>query len=224
VIPLTITAHLQTPPVTSGALLFDGLLVAAIGAEMGAAHPSGWADAGEVYEVTDEYLPLARVEGPGDTWWWAASQIALHGPEERSYLHRRPAYEMVERWTTSNTVGIAAGPDKLMRRPYYRRLAMRELTWTCVGDRGRIEALLHKVGSVGRLGAHGHGWVDRWVIAEGGPPLTQYASDLTLRHLPAAAVTSVPRGRVTRKRIPLRPPYHRRALGVPCLQIPAVTR
>lgn len=217
--PLTITATLRSPPVLAGPVLLDGLLYAATATELGAVAPGGWASREDVDAVD---LPLARVETGGE-WWYAASQAALHGPEERTHLHRRVSYEMLEQWTSDRVVTISAGPDKLLRRPVFSRTEMRALTFTCVGDPIRIGQLLERVPGIGRLTTHGHGWVDRWRIAEGGPPLAAYARDLSLRHVPVSMVSSVPRVALSRRRLPLRPPYWERSRGVDVLQLREVS-
>lgn len=215
--PLTVTAELRSPPVVAGPLLLDGLLYAGLGAELGATAPGGWADRATV-DAAAEDLPLARVEA-GDTWWWAASQVATWGAEEQTHLHRRVEYRLLEQWTSARSVNIAAGPDKMLRKPVYMRTEMRLLRWTCVGDAVRIGELLSRVGHVGKYGAHGHGWVDRWTIEQGGPPAGAYAADLSLRHLPVQAVEDLPKGRLSRRRLPLTPPYWDRRRAVDCLQI-----
>lgn len=216
-IPLTITAHLRTPPVLAGPMLLDGLLYAGLGAELGASAPGGWA-AREDVDAAAQDLPLARVE-VGGAWWWAASQATLHGEEQRAHLHRRVSYEMLEDWTSARSVTISAGPDKLLRRPVYIRTEMRRLTWTCVGDPSRVSQLLARVPSVGKYGTHGHGWIERWSVRRGGPRLDAYARDLRLRHLPVEVLAEVPRGRLSRRRLPLTPPYWERRRSVDVLQI-----
>lgn len=212
--PLTITARLASPPVVTGPLLLDGILVAGMGSLLGSREPSGWAGAEEVYAAP---LPLARVEAPSG-WWYAASQATPHGPERMSYMHRRPPGMMALRWTSRASLNHASGPDKALRIPQYRRSAMLRIRWTCVGDRDGVARLLERVPSVGKYTAHGHGWVLRWEVDTGGPPLEAYGRELDLRHLPVDQV--VPgAGRVTRRLIPLTPPYHQRARAVPCWQI-----
>jgi hypothetical protein len=214
-IPLTITAHLSTPPVTDGRpILFDGILLGAVGEEMGRSSPAGWADAADVYAAP---LPLARVETPHG-WWYAASQFDPHGPEATSHLNRAPLTEGYSRWTSARSYNQAAGPDKRLRSVYYYRPGMLCASWTCVGDREQIAHLLHHITGIGRMIGHGHGWVRRWTVEQSGPPLSAYGSDLALRHLPVDAVQDLP-PTVSARHLPLRPPYHRRSNGVRCWQV-----
>lgn len=176
-IPLTVTAHLRTPCVPGGPLLLDGVLLAGLGEAMGAARADGWEDPAAVLRAAEEgALPLARVETPHG-WWWAASQAVPLGPEATAHGHRRPALEALERWSSAPSVNIAAGPDKLLRIPVYYRPGWWTVQWTCVGDPERVAALLLRVGALGRRVTHGWGWVERWDVHAGGPPLDQYARD-----------------------------------------------
>jgi CRISPR type IV-associated protein Csf3 len=85
------------------------------------------------------------------------------------------------------------------------------VTWTCVGDEQGLLDLLSYIPALGRLTTHGHGWISRWEISDGGPPLEDYARDVTLRHLPTALVGDDDRTRLRRSlrraRLPVRPPY-----------------
>lgn len=218
--PLTVTAYLSGPPVLSAPLLLDGILYGMLGRELYL--EQGWCDDEALRAVADDRMPLARVE-TAHGWWWAASAVPPWGPEASVYLHRRPPTEMYLRLTDKRSVGIQ-GPDKPLRIPKYYRPAMRELRWTCVGDRDRIVQLLGHSTAIGDDRAHGHGHVTRWDVSRGGPPLEDYARDLRLRHLPVEAADPSPEvGRwVTRRRVPLRPPYWDRAAGVTCWQIPSV--
>lgn len=213
-VPFTVVAELSTPPIVDRSLLLDGMLLGALGERMGAQRVDGWAAAEDVYALP---LPLARVESPHG-WWWAASAAQPYGPEQQSHLNRVPLIEEYERWTTARSVTHGSGPDKRLRVPFYYRAGMFRLTWTGVGARSEVESLLALVPAVGRMRGHGHGWVRRWTVTEGGPPLEAYGRDVGLRHLPAETRLPSCVGGVTRRQIPLRPPYHRRADGVPCWQ------
>jgi hypothetical protein len=214
VIPLTVTAILDTAPVVDRPLYLDALLLAAIGERMGADRPDGWAAEADVIAAS---LPLARVESPYG-WWWAASAVTPRGPEAPGHLNRVPLVEEAGRWTAQRSLNQAAGPDKRLRKPYYSRPAMLSLTWTCVGEPREVAELLTRIAGVGALRGHGHGWVRGWTVEPGGPPLAAYASDVTLRHLPAELRVRLD-GDVARRQIPLRPPYHRRRDAVPCWQV-----
>lgn len=211
--PLTITAHLLTPPVCDRPLLLDSILYSGLGSLRGMEHPSGRADADAVFA---EPLPLARVETPWG-WWWAASQVTPWGREQVLHLNRAPDYEANARWTNARSLNHAAGPDKRLRVPHYYRPEMMTLTWTVVGDATEVARLIAEVWGVGRLVGHGHGSVGRWEIRREGPELAAY-QDARVRHVPVALDRpDVPA--ITTRSIPLRPPYYRRREGVPCWQV-----
>lgn len=208
-IALTVTAELASAPVVTTPLRFDGLLWAAWHARLSVQTGQDWPD-----PVPDAPLPLARVETPHG-WWWAASAVAPTGPESMHHAHRRPAIGELLDWSAARSVNIAAGPDKALRIPHYRRIAMLSLTWTCVGDRAGVADLLGYVPGVGGQRTQGHGWVRRWTVGPAGPGLDAYRTDVRLRPLPVEAVDTLP-DRVSRRMVPLRPPYYDRAAAVPC--------
>lgn len=210
-VPLTVTAHLASPPVVDRPVYLDGVLLAGLGAMVGDVD-----DAAVVAFAESGGLPLARVDTPHG-WWWAASAVQPWGREERDHLNRVPLVEEAGRWTTARSVTQGSGPDKRLRVPHYSRPAMLRLAWACVGDPEAVGRLLARVPSVGRLTTHGHGWVTRWVVERGGPPLDAYASSVALRHLPVEVAADLP-DTVSRRLLPLRPPYHARRNAVPCWQ------
>jgi CRISPR type IV-associated protein Csf3 len=216
VIPLTITAHLGAPVVPGGALYFDGLLLYAVGCRIAAGSALGLLEEAEVLAAP---LPLARVETPHG-WWWAASAAPPAGREQVANAHRRPMVAAAELWTSASSIGIASGPDKALRVPLYYRPEWPRVTWTCVGDPVEVTDLLRWVSGLGRRTAHGWGWVTRWDVVKGGPPLEDYASRVDLRHVPCAAVEGLPAGRVLSRDLPLRPPYWSRDGRVRCWQVP----
>lgn len=221
--PLVVTAHLGAPCIPGGPILLDAILFAGLSSAMGADRPDGWEGLETIRAHAEGGgLPLARVETPHG-WWWAASQAVPAGPEATVHKHRRPDLAAIERWTDARSVNVAAGPDKLLRIPHYYRPGWRVLRWTAVGDPGRVAAMLLRVPAVGRLVTDGWGWVDRWEVrSEDGPVASEYAQDLRLRHLPAAAVAlgDLPRDPLpARRELPLRPPYHERGRAVTCWQI-----
>jgi CRISPR type IV-associated protein Csf3 len=215
-VPFAVTAELATAPVVTGPLMLDGLLLFGIGAEMGRLHPSGIV---APEDVIAQPLPLARVE-VDDLWWWAASQATPRGREEQGHLHRRTPFDLAARWTSAGAINQAAGPDKMLRVPFYRRVEMLRITWTGVGDPQRVGELLKHVNSVGKLRTQGHGLVRSWTVATDGPPLETYARDIRLRHLPVAAVRTIPpRTSASYRLMPLRAPYYEKNALVPCLQV-----
>ena len=217
--PLTITAHLHTPPIVREPILFDGVLMGGLGASMGAADPSGWVDPEVVYE---RRLPLEQV-GRAGMWWYAASQATPHGPEATHHTHRRMPAEHYARWTDERSSLFTAGPDKGLRVRLFYRPAMLAVRWTCVGDRDQIAELLSYVPGIGHRTTHGFGQVARWEISEGGPGPGAYATDVRLRHIPASVAPRQPDHDFTTtapKR--LRPPYWGRLNTVPCVFVSAI--
>ena len=217
--PLVVVADLLSPPVVTGPLLLDGLLLAAIGERMGE-REGRWCAIEDVLAEAEVAMPLARVETRCG-WWWAASQATPTGPEAVSHCHRRPMFDAALEWGIPGSIGHKVWPDKALRKPQYRRLAMMRLRWTCVGDARGVGELLCRVPAIGPYRAHGHGWVRRWSVGVGGPLVEDYASDLELRHLPMDLVETIP-PRVTRRRVPLRPPYWLRSEAVDVWQVPEV--
>lgn len=215
-IPITITAHLHTPPVIREPVLFDGVLLGGLGASMGAGDPSGWVDP-EI--VCSHGLPLARVETTAG-WWYAASQATPYGPEQTHHTHRRMPAEHYQRWTGERSTTFSAGPDKGLRVRLFTRPSMLAIRWTCVGDPAVIRRLLTFVGGIGNRTTHGWGQVARWEVAEGGPGLDAYRQDVALRHLPADLELLVPGdAMIAPKR--LVPPYWRRDNTRFCWYVPA---
>jgi hypothetical protein len=246
VIPLQVIAELSSPCIPAGGhLLLDGILLAGLGGKMGASEPGKWADPLSILAATEAGgLPLARVEGAG-TWWYAASQAIPMGREELRHLHKRLPQTQYERFTTAKVANIATGPDKSLRLPQYIRPDWMTIAWTCVGDPTRLADLLWRVGYVGKMGTHGNGWVKQWRLSSGhcvepfrwqgrcdpweivAPEADAYGRDLSLRHLPTTVAQTMPKGRVLRRRMPLRPPYHTgwdadATRNVPCWQIVGV--
>lgn len=213
--PLRIVAELMSAPVVTGPILFDGILLAARGEIVGAEREDGWADPEQIRAMK---LPLARIVTPHG-WWYAASQATPQGPESTHHLHRRPPAELYLDWTTERSFSVGSGPDKALRIPMYRRIGMLALEWTCIGHPGKIRAMLAWVPAVGRTTAHGHGWVRSWRVEEI-DRTPDFRSDVRARHMPIGAVERPP-PEATRRRLPLRPPYHRRADAVEVWQVPA---
>ena len=210
---LTVTAHLSTPPALTWPLMLDAILLAGMGAKLGAAHPSGWA---AFDDILAESLPLARVEGAGH-WWYACSQITPHGTQTLDYTNRVPMVEQAARLTDARSLNVAARPDKRLRTPVYYRPGMLELTWTCVGDAGRVADLLQYVPGIGKMRTHGRGWVQRCAVTRGGPSIDTYSRPGT-RHVPAALDMVPSEGITTRRHLPLRPPYWMRRDAIECWQ------
>ncbi len=226
-IPLQVTAILTSAAIPAGGpILLDGILSAGLGGEMGSQRADKWADPAEVAEVIHSgSLPLARVE-VGQDWWYCASQANPTGREELRHLHKRIPQNLLERYTTARNINIATGPDKSLRLPQYLRPEWMAPTWTCVGDPDRIASLLWRVAGLGKMTTHGNGWVREWRLSTGHivtpflgithgpaqsldlPAPSEYARNLDLRHLPVEAVPSLPTGRLQRRTLPLRPPYH----------------
>lgn len=212
--PLTVTAHLHTPPVLGDAALLDGVLFGALGAAVGATRDDGWADAEAL-----PALPLARVEASDGAWWYAASQASLHGPERTHHGHRRVPALHYEQMLSERVTNFTTGPDKSLRVRIIYRPAMLAIRWTCIGDRAEIAHLLSYVGGVGARTTQGFGQVSRWRVEPGGPALDVYRTDLRVRHLPMSLpdLALVGGCMVAPKR--LTPPYWRGDGRVNCLYV-----
>lgn len=190
-IPLRVVAELSSAPIFGGGpLMLDAPLLFAWGRRAGRAAGGVRVSDEDVIADFERRAPLARVEGPDGLWWWACSQVTPEGPEERKHLHRRVSLPQVARWTDARTVNLAVGADKSLRMPVYSRPHQLSMAWTCIGDADTIRDLLRLVDSVGKHGSRGAGWVRRWTVEPdpAGPPLSAYARDLTLRHLPSRLV------------------------------------
>lgn len=210
------TAVLATPPVVTGPLMFDGVLIAGMGYRLGRAHPSGWVSP---EMVATHRLPLAQIEDRG-LWWYACSQITPAGGEQGMHKHRRPPTDLYARFTTARTVNHSCGPDKALRIPGYYRPGMLELTWTCIGDRDEVADLLTGVPSIGKYATDGWGWVRRWHVEQ--VDAAEDYTDPRVRHVPFASVVAFP-ARYTQRLMALRPPYYVRLphVVVPCIQVVA---
>lgn len=212
---LIVTAHLETPPALTWPLMLDAVLLGGLGALRGAEHPSGWADPAEVIQ---EPLPLALVERGGD-WWYACSQITPAGAQSQDFTNRVPMVEEAARLTAHGSLNVAAGPDKRLRTPVYYRSGMLRLTWHCVTDDAhRVAVLLQHVHAIGKMRTHGRGSIRRWEVARTiDVDLDAYAHPGT-RHVPAHLPYRSTDGLVTRRHLPLRPPYWMRRDAIECWQ------
>jgi hypothetical protein len=224
---IEVAADLGAPCVPFGPILLDAVALAGLGGEMGSREASGRADSRRVCEASEQGgLPFARVEA-GGAWWYAVSAAIPEGIEEVRHLHRRIPQGLYERYTDVKNVNIATGPDKSLRIPQYQRPEWMTVRWLChCPDPERLARLLWRVGAIGRVTTHGNGWVLRWRLSTGqicepfnriiqgepwevtGPDVAAFADDLRLRHLPVERVRVMPQGRLQRRIIPLRPPYH----------------
>lgn len=211
--PLRVTAILASPAILREPPLLDGLLLAGEATRVASERPLPMEEADALP------LPLARVE-VGGQWWWAASQVPLSGPEALAHASRRPGIDLHERLTTKGSLNVVSGPDKMLRVPLYYRPGMLRLSWTCIGDASGVARSLSRITGVGHRRTHGWGWVRHWEVVPDldGPVLEDYATDLSLRHLPVDLVDGLPSGRTMRRRLPLTPPYWHAARAVDCWQ------
>jgi len=236
--PVTITAHLRQPAVVNHPPMLDALLYVGLHRLLQQLRPDEYPTAVAEPRIFALPLPLARVER-GGRWWWAASQATPTGPEAVRHEHRRPpvdAYIAYQAGDRISKVDLAAGPDKGLRTPIHTRPGWMSPTWTAVldadgvADVARLLAvpsepmdllrlLLDYVPGVGPRSGAGHGIIDHWSVVKTGPILDRYATDVSLRHLPASLELAMPKvGRVIRTEIPLRPPYYE-GERVACLQV-----
>ena len=211
--PLSVTALLMTPPVSSVPIMLDGLLYYGMGAMVGE-QTEGRGDPAEIEAVG---LPLARITGDAGEWWYAASQHTLTGPESRVYFHRRAALELAREFGDFASMNVASGDDKSLRVPIYFRPGQLRLDFTCIGDRVAVASLLSRVPFVGKYSAWGWGQVGRWEINEvDGPGEIAYRTDPQIRHLPCRSGWYAEG--VRKWTAPLRPPYWDRSVAVPVWQ------
>ena len=210
-VPLRVTARLSHSGVLRDHPVLDGLLLAGEAARL---------DPASMDEADALPLPLARVE-TAHGWWWAASQATLRGVEAGAYGNRRPPIRLAEMLIADRTMSTVTGPDKMLRQPLSYRPEMLEMTFTCIGSAPEIARALSYVGGVGHRRAHGWGWISGWTVEADpeGPTLSDYATDLRLRHLPAPVARLVPGARAMTKDIPLTPPYWQRPRAVRCLAL-----
>jgi hypothetical protein len=171
--------------------MLDGPLLFAWGRRMSQAVGGQRVDEKVVIADFEARAPLARVEGADGMWWWACSQLTPWGAEQRIHLHRRAPLPQIHKWTQARSVNLAVGGDKSLRLPHYTRPEMLDAVWTCIGEPTEIRALLNLIENVGKFAARGAGAVLDWTVEPDpeGPTLSAYASDPTLRHIPAGAVS-----------------------------------
>lgn len=241
-IPFTATAHLRQPAAANHPPMLDALLYVGLHRRLHSLDPARWPGPQPLEEVFTLPLPLAQVE-TAHGWWWAASQATPEGPEAVRHEHRRAPEDAYARFQRPDDRGrlakvdIKAGPDKALRIPVYTRPGWWTPTWAGVAAAApelvellglpadadplaMVRLLLRAVPSIGARTNAGHGAIDRWEVVEGGPGLSAYRSDVTLRHLPVEVVEALPEGRqVVRKAVALRPPYYSRTGTTSCLQV-----
>lgn len=150
--------------------------------------------------------PLAVGAG-GLVWGWACS-AAWYTPAGHTTVNvrRRPATDVMARYTTDNSHHLSTGPLKARDTPHPATL-VGEVTWWALADRARLQAMLDRVIGVGRMPRHGHGRVLRWTVGRDDTAIDQWR----WRHLPD------PAGRPET----IRAPYHHHSRRMPCAPLGA---
>lgn len=205
--PLQVTAHLQSPVVTSdGYLYIDSILSAVVMRQ-----EYGWLEATAantcIRPVRD--LPIAK-RGSGDLWYYAASVAQWQGAVSHQTHYWTKSLDMDATFRLSATehkrVLIAGGPYKGWRMPVFCRHAL-SVHWYVVGGMAEIRELLAHVPSIGSERARGYGSVLRWDVAPWHADWSERgAAGQVMRCLPAAS--GVLRG--------IRPPYWLRENQTTC--------
>lgn len=115
--------------------------------------------------VTNFALPLATWVS-SSTWGWACSR-ATYTPVGygTSAMRRRPAADVMARYSPDQKHHLAAGPMKARDTPLPTTL-IDTVTWYALADPTELRRLLTRVWSLGRLGRHGHGRVREWSVTE----------------------------------------------------------
>lgn len=166
--PLNITAHLYNGFVASDAWspTLDGILAywqLRLADSDGFLTHQGRSD---LMEPVDG-LPLEKISD-GGLWWWACSApIYECAQQQRAYFHRR-FDDQHERFLPEGTKSVltAAGPYKCYRKSVMLRVTS-AVSWQCVGDADRIQALLDHCHHIGGKSSQGYGRVKRWQMEPG---------------------------------------------------------
>lgn len=201
--PIRVVAQMREPIVTTGdAIHLDGILAWCAYA----AHPER--DSLPPMTSTaclDFALPLATWRFGAD-WGWCASAAQWPVDTVRSTEHVRrkpPEREYIQR-TAAKTYDYGVGPAKAVNKPIPMAFA-RTLHWYALGDPDRVRELLGHMTHIGKLMAHGHGAVMRWVVDTVDADWSIERDGALMRRMPAGWA-----GRPMTHRGALRAPYHHR--------------
>lgn len=166
---LQITARLSTPfaAYDDWSPSLDGLLEWLILDSLGLASPNpSESEIQENREIVLSSMPLKKSEINGE-WYWCVSSPCYRYQEQVDRYRKRWDYHEVglnwgkrrAKWDTSQ------GAEKNYDLPLYLRLT-EAITWYCVGDKTKIEALLESCTGLGKKRSYGYGQVNRWDISE----------------------------------------------------------
>lgn len=110
---------------------------------------------------------LARAAHPDLVWGWACS-AADYTPAGATIVQvrRRPATDIMARYTGDRTHHLSAGPLKARDVPQPATLVEAVTWWALTPDPGRLQAMLARVPGIGRMPRHGNGRVHQWTVTE----------------------------------------------------------
>lgn len=107
--------------------------------------------------------PRLCAADPARVWGWACSRAHYNGAHTVVVTRRRPATDVMARYTTDRRHHLSAGPLKARSQPTEATLA-REVTWWALADPEPLRAALVDVPVLGRKGRHGHGRILTWHV------------------------------------------------------------
>lgn len=151
----------------------------------------------------DRVHPIARGADPDRVWGWACS-AAHYRPAGHTItqVRRRPATDVMARYTGDKNHHLSAGPLKARDVPHPATLVETITWWALTPDPDRLHTMLNRVPGIGRMPRHGNGRVRTWTVTQD----EQARDRWTWRTLPA------PTGRVDA----IRAPYHHPSRQMPC--------
>ena len=158
-VPLKITAEIETPISIQQYLPLDGLLMAIRAKEMRLPPP-------EIEQHFDIQIPVLRNE----RGFYHASfgrGIEIKGGADQSWRRRRFPLREAALIATDKVgkIPVNMGPQKSVNIPLYTRI-IPKIEWWCVGDLQGVSDLLAHCLSLGRERNHGFGSVASWNVVE----------------------------------------------------------
>jgi CRISPR type IV-associated protein Csf3 len=190
-IPLRITAYLQSGVVTDPFLPIDGILYYL-------AHREAYGEQDVTRSGDQTYpggqhieLPLKRAHIPYQPWFYAASFAQWSTPHVDGTDHWVKRFDqrhsdLIDFQGRRGKIIVEQNTYKAYRMPMYYRHAL-SVTWYVVGDPVRIEQLLAHATHLGKKVSQGHGAVLRWDVAPHHADWSVYNDDGKLmRAIPAA--------------------------------------
>jgi hypothetical protein len=114
---------------------------------------------------SDGVHDLARAADRTLVWGWACS-AADYQPAGATItqVRRRPATDVMARYTPDKTHHLSAGPLKARDVPQPAVLVETITWWALTPDPDRLHRMLNRVPGLGRLPRHGNGRVHQWTV------------------------------------------------------------